>query len=320
MGITASQQDSPIVVIDSPHLQPPPDGGGFFGAAAEGVQLPISRKDLVIDLPLRVMPETARLHTLGICGHAARPPLLSVMTHRHTCFAVLSSALLAGGMVLPPPSHSQYDSVSSPSKGVLCDRSSQICYDAQGISLGLTRENFGPAAERRLMAELSGRPAPKEFRLSNGAVCSVPLQQCWSDGFAKRQISREMTRDLFGRLPGAISNDREVSRFTGFCTLAQGGRQLYDGPCALRRITRDNSGITRYVVIQQDGRRFNFSNRSGRLEVSDGTGDAPVAFFDHGFTGVFRWRDMTLVATREHRGLRQSRDNRVIMDQLFLDP
>jgi hypothetical protein len=45
-----------------------------------------------------------------------------------------------------------------------------------------------------------------------------------------------------------------------------------------------------------------------------------VAFFDHGYTGVFRWRDMTLVATREHRGLRQSRDNRVVMDQLFLDP
>jgi hypothetical protein len=74
------------------------------------------------------------------------------------------------------------------------------------------------------------------------------------------------------------------------------------------------------VVAQPDGRRFNFSNRSGRLEVSDASGTWPVTFFDHGYTGVFRWRDMTLVATREHRGLRKSRDTRVLMDQLFLDP
>jgi hypothetical protein len=241
------------------------------------------------------------------------------MTHRHTSLAVLSTALLAGSLAMPLPSQSQAGTVSSPSKGVLCDRVGQICYDRQGISLGLTRQYFGSTAERKAMAELAGRPMPKEFRLSNGAVCGLQMQLCWSDGFSKRQISRDLTIALFGSLP-ATMGDKEVSNYSGFCTLAQGGRQLYDGPCALRRVSRDSSGITRYVVEQKDGRRFNFSNRSGRLEVSDGSGEWPVAFFDHGYTGVFRWRDMTLVATREHRGLRQSRDNRVIMDQLFLDP
>ncbi|MEB3320807.1 MAG: YcgJ family protein [Cyanobium sp.] len=234
--------------------------------------------------------------------------------------AVLSTALLAGSLAMPLPSRSQAGSVGSPTKGVLCDRTGQICYDRQGVSLGLTRQYFGPDAERRLMAGLAGRPMPNEFRLSNGAVCSLPMQLCWSDGLSKRQISRDLTVALFGALPASMGGDKEVSRYSGFCTLAQGGRQLYDGPCALRRVNRDSSGTTRYVVEQKDGRRFNFSNRSGRLEVSDGTGEWPVAFFDHGYTGVFRWRDMTLVATREHRGLRQSRDSRVVMDQLFLDP
>jgi hypothetical protein len=242
----------------------------------------------------------------------------------HASLAAASTALLMGGLAATAPVQAQYDSVTSPSRGVLCDRASQICYDREGISLGLTRQYFGPGAERKLMGELSGRPTPKEFRLSNGAVCSVPMGLCWSDGFAKRQVNREMSRDLFGtNVPGGQANnnpDRDVNRFTGICSLAQGGRELYDGRCGMRRISNDSSGMVRYVVTQPDGRRFNFTNRSGRLEVTDASGTWPVTFFDHGYTGVFRWRDMTLVATREHRGLRQTRDNRVIMDQLFLDP
>lgn len=217
--------------------------------------------------------------------------------------------------------------VFSPGQGVLCDRSGNTCYDKQGISLSLTRQFFGPAAERQLMGTLSGRPAPQEFRLSDGSVCNVAAQLCWSDGYGKRRINRTFSRDLFGSVadrPGGGGNgwndDREITRYGGFCTLAQGGRELYDGQCALRRISNDRNGVSRYVVAQPDGRRYNFTNRSGRLEVTDASGTWPVAFFDHGYTGVFRWRDMTLVATREHRGLRQSRDSRVQMDQLFLDP
>ncbi len=221
----------------------------------------------------------------------------------------------------------QASSVYSPGQGVLCDRSANTCYDNKGVSLSLTRQFFGPGAERQLMATLSGRPAPQEFRLSDGSVCNMAAQLCWSDGYGKRRINRTFSRDLFGGIadrpnPGGNgwNDDREITRYSGICTLAQGGRELYDGQCALRRISNDRNGVTRYVVAQPDGRRYNFTNRSGRLEVTDASGTWPVFFFDHGYTGVFRWRDMTLVATREHRGLRQSRDSRVQMDQLFLDP
>lgn len=241
-----------------------------------------------------------------------------MMKQRLFSCASLGVAVLLAGFAAAPSVHAQSLLVSSPSPGVICDRVSQVCYDRQGLSLGLTRQIFGSGAADRQMAMLSGRPLPREFRLSNGAVCSLQMQRCWSDGFAKRIVSTAMTRDLFGS--AAVADDREVTRFSGFCTLAQGGNQVYDGPCALRRVSRDSNGLTRYVVMQPDGRRFNISNRSGRLEVSDATGEWPVAFFDHGYTGVFRWRDMTLVATREHSGLRQSRDSRVVMDQLFLDP
>lgn len=36
----------------------------------------------------------------------------------------------------------------------------------------------------------------------------------------------------------------------------------------------------------------------------DATGTWPVELIDHGYTGVFRWSNMLLVATREHSQMR----------------
>lgn len=113
-------------------------------------------------------------------------------------------------------------------------------------------------------------------------------------------------------------NDREVTTYEGRCTLLEGSRLLHEGDCSLRLVERNN-GVTRYVVTQPDGRRFNFSDRSGRLEVRDATGTSPVAFIDHGYTGVFRWRNLTLVATRENRGLRRGRSSSDGIGELFSD-
>jgi hypothetical protein len=242
------------------------------------------------------------------------------MVQHSSSFSSIHFALFLGGLLAGSAVHAQAALVHSPTSGVLCDRISQSCYDRQGVSVGLTRQHFGSVAANRVMAALAGRPQPRDFRLSNGALCDLQAERCWSDGFVRRTVSVEMSRDLFGSTAANGNDGRQVTRYSGFCTLAQGGRPLYDGPYALRRVSYDSSGITRYVVLQNDARRFNFSNRGGRIEVSDGTGDWPVALFDHGYTGVFRWRDMTLVATREHSGLRQGRESRVVMDQLFLDP
>lgn len=226
-------------------------------------------------------------------------------------------ALAAGASWLAgaAPAAAMPRGLTSPEAGVICDQPAQTCFDSEGISIDQTRRQFGSQAARRLQSSLIGRRPPQEIQLSNGSLCNLGAQTCWEQGSNRRRVERELTRELFGRVS---RNDREVTTFAGRCTLAEGSRLLHDGDCSLRLVERGN-GVTRYVVTQPDGRRFNFSDRSGRLEVRDATGTSPVTFIDHGYTGVFRWRNLTLVATRENRGLRRGRSSSDGIGELFSD-
>jgi len=207
-------------------------------------------------------------------------------------------ALLGAVSVAAAPVHAQlqlFGGISSPAPGVVCDRIAMTCFDGGGASVDLTRRYLGNAAALRLSANLSGRPPASEFRLSNGAVCSIRESTCWTDSGRKR-VSSELTRDLFAAVP---SGGKEVSRSRGLCSLTQRGRAIYDGPCELRVVSRD-SGVSRYAVSTGDDRRYVFRRRGDSLELEDATGTWPVDFRDHGYTGVFRWSEITLVTTREH--------------------
>ena len=234
--------------------------------------------------------------------------------------AALGAGLIAGpaAQARPAPmtlAQSQSAAVSSPAPGVICDRGTSSCYDRNGVSLPLTRQYLGSWAEWRLTRQLAGRPVATEFRLSDGSLCDLRSQTCWSDGFGQRQVSRDLSQRLFGQEQGG----REVDRFDGLCNLVKGGRPVYDGPGSLRRVANSERGVTRYLVRQPDGNRYTFSDRSGRLEVSDGERSWPATFVDHGYTGLFRWRDMTLVATREHSALPLNRAQSDGITQLFLN-
>ncbi len=242
------------------------------------------------------------------------------MTVRSLSFRLSSTAAIAvsagvGMLAIAGPATAMPRGLSSPEAGVICDQRAQTCISSEGISLDETRRQFGSQAARRLQTSLIGRPAPQEFQLSNGSLCSLRAETCWEAGSDRRRVERELTRVLFGRM---ARNDREVTTYEGRCTLLEGSRLLHEGDCSLRLVERNN-GVTRYVVTQPDGRRFNFSDRSGRLEVRDATGTSPVTFIDHGYTGVFRWRNLTLVATRENRGLRRGRNSSDGIGELFSD-
>jgi len=222
------------------------------------------------------------------------------------------------------PALAQFPGLQGPSPGVLCDNPSQICYDGRGASIGWTQRLYGPAAAQLLAGQLSGRPPQPEFVLSSGALCDLQARLCWDDGNRRRQVNRAISQQLFGSNAGSgwnpgTSDGSTVTRDRARCTLLQQTRTLYDGRCSLRTVREGN--VVRYVVSTPDGRRFNFSNLSGRLQVSDATGTWPVEYIDHGFTGVFRWQAMTLMATREHSGLRATNANAgSFMDGLFGAP
>jgi hypothetical protein len=215
--------------------------------------------------------------------------------------------LLAGASLLNAPVQAQWftspisNPISNPSPGVLCDRNAQRCFDNQGASISLTQRYLGDTAGQRLSAEQSGRPRPSEFQLSNGTLCSVPQQTCWSDGSRKRTTNTTLTQQLFGSTTvDNADNERQDAR----CSLNQQGRGIYDGPCEIRVVSREGT-LQRYAVILPDGRRYQFRRSGdGSLQLEDATGTWPVELVDHGYTGVFRWGTMLMVATREHSRMR----------------
>ena len=215
----------------------------------------------------------------------------------------LLTGLTAALLVLPMAGRAQ--GLQSPAPGVVCDamglRGSGVCYDSQGVSLAMTGRHLGRRAEAQLRAYLASNPAPQEFRLSDGSVCSVPQRTCWEDGWSKGNVSQRLTRQLFrpgDAAPGATaSRPPTASRETGLCSLSRGGRPLFDGACDLRQVQRE--GSLRYRVRLNNGTTYLFTTRNGTVTIADDFGSTwPVSFVNHGATGIFRWADMTLVATQ----------------------
>ncbi len=139
-------------------------------------------------------------------------------------------------------------------------------------------------------------------QLGNGALCRVANSTCWTNARKNRV-------------------DKEVSKSRGLCSLSQRGRAIFDGPCDLRIVSGESGRVRRYAISTEDGRRYVLRRQGKALELEDATGSYSVDFRDHGYTGLFRWSDIVLVVTREHRRLPRSRsgggDQGGQIDQLF---
>lgn len=239
--------------------------------------------------------------------------------------AIATAALLGTGSLMssafllqPRAAHAQWsNAISAVAPGVVCDRAAAICFDRQGPSIALTRQYLGSGAALRLTANLSGRPVAGEFTLSNGSFCSVAQATCWS-GNRRDRLNEALTRELYPNSP-ALQNS--VTKTPGVCSITQRGRALYDGGCELRLVSRERGDISRYSVTTNDGRKYVFKRSGSTFQLDDATGNWPVQFINHGYTGVFRWSDIKLVATRQHNLLNpqkpQPRNSNDVINDLF---
>jgi hypothetical protein len=217
---------------------------------------------------------------------------------------VLASIATAGALLSGAglsPARAQGNGVSSPQQGVICDGTGQVCYDAQGLSLAFTRSYFGAFAEQNVLRNLNGQPAPRQFRLSNGAACDVNQQLCWSDGWAQRTVDRNLSVQLFGNSGGGGSGGggggNNANTSTGLCRLNRGFKVIYNGRCDLKEVSNENR--KRFVVNLGNGTRYSFDNRGDGYRITDGMGGSwPVSFSDQGRSAVFRWSDMNLSVTQ----------------------
>ncbi|MFM2079466.1 MAG: hypothetical protein RLZZ124_1252 [Cyanobacteriota bacterium] len=204
--------------------------------------------------------------------------------------------LVGGGLV---GVEAQPSGLNFPQKGVVCDPAGRVCYDQQGISLGITREVYGPRAERDLLAQFANQPMPREYRLSDGSVCSVPARSCWSDGWSKRYLNQPLTTQLYG------SSTQVLSKENGYCRLDDWGFRVYNGRCRLVRAAGnpDFQGTT-YTVRMSNRSELVFGNRRGNLVARSGGRSWPAQFESlNRTTAVFRWgTQQLLVNTMSHGG------------------
>lgn len=265
--------------------------------------------------------------------------LRSFETHREFPLSIRPSAgLMVAAAALPLalvpfaaalPAAAKKATIDYPRSGVVCDQATKMCFDRTGVSVRLTREFFGRSAERELERKLSGSNRPTQFKLSNGDVCDVRRQTCWDDGWGGKNISKALSKQLFGnngawRNPGSNNNSWNNSNNNGWnnnnsggwndnnswnnnnnnwqqqgqgstaCELRQGNRRLFNGNCVLNR--RELSSGMAYTVELGDGRRYSFFNRQGNLVLRDASGVWPVQVSNRNGNVSFRWSDLRLEA------------------------
>ncbi|MCP9839467.1 hypothetical protein KBY93_02315 [Synechococcus sp. J7-Johnson] len=246
----------------------------------------------------------------------------------HASLALAAGWLALLTTVVPQPGWTQSNSLKLTGNGVVCDRGSRICYDRQGPSLTMTRREFGQRSEQNLRRQISGRPNTWDVRFSSGEACDLRRQICWDDGRSRTNISKRLSRQLFGdngdwaRANGKGNNGWEnngrgkngwgnnnwgnnswgqpTALDSGFCELNQRGRRIFSGNCGLQQ--RSTSNGTAYLVNLGNGREYSFYDQRGQLIMVDGNGTWPVAYSRRGNGGEFRWGDLQLVA-RQDRAL-----------------
>jgi len=91
--------------------------------------------------------------------------------------------------------------ITSPSRGVVCDKKAGFCVDNQGIAMGLTELYLGKAAEDKLQTTLSDDVNLTEYTFSNGVYCDAQEMQCYKDRHYPRTPDKresKMTQQIFG--------------------------------------------------------------------------------------------------------------------------
>ena len=226
-----------------------------------------------------------------------RPP--NPLLHRARPRLIKLALGLFGATAIPMAAHA----VDFPRAGVICDAPRQVCFDRQGLTIGLTRPYDNADASKRLLAQLSGIPPQREFHLSSGQLCDGNQQLCWGDGgWRRKNVNPLLSRQLFGPSPttdpamGTAPAAQRPPAGEQQCELLQRGLTVFKGLC---RLYRQNETLWQYYVAQMDnGKRYRFQRRASQLVLSDATGTWPVFISDRGNAVQFRWANLLLDVSR----------------------
>lgn len=189
--------------------------------------------------------------------------------------------------------------VYSPGPGAVCDKVGQACFDKEGASIGITKDEFGQAAADKLadsIEEVGDDWDPTEFTMSDGVSCNTKTKVCEdSDG----EMDTKMTITLFGNTAVKSSKDstKEVVA-EGQCKLynKKSDNNKYKGSCEIKQIISDDS--TEYVIKFGDSETYSFKKMANgyQVETPEGMSKNMATMTDHGDKAVFKWGKWQLTA------------------------
>jgi hypothetical protein len=85
--------------------------------------------------------------------------------------------------------------------GVICDKKSGFCADAQGVSVAITEMELGKKASKNLMDQINTVGIkdfdPTSFTMSGGLHCETKQKKCFTNKYDKK-VDAKATKALFG--------------------------------------------------------------------------------------------------------------------------
>jgi heat shock protein HslJ len=124
--------------------------------------------------------------------------------------------LLGGVLACAGSSDNLPAGLSSPDRGVVCNRARGTCYDRYGPSIGLTEAFLGGQAAERLLADLRARSKAAEgqsmFSPAPGTECDRGSGSCRVDGRAHLSLTRALYGPWPERPPGLSAEAAAIMR------------------------------------------------------------------------------------------------------------
>ena len=214
-------------------------------------------------------------------------------------FSVRNLLIAAALIFVSFPALSNANEVYSPGPGAICDKVGQTCFDSQGASIGITKDEFGQAAADKLsdsIKEVGDDWDPTRFTLSDGVSCDTNKKVC-EDSYGK--MDNKMTITLFGNTAVRDYDSSMVKdAVNGQCKLynKKSDNNKYKGSCKITQKMSDSSN--EFVIEFGDGETYRFTEQSGgyQVETPEGLSKNMATMTDHGDKAVFKWGKWQLTA------------------------
>lgn len=82
-------------------------------------------------------------------------------------------------------------------EGAVCDRKDKMCWDHEGLSVGITKMEFGEEAANKVMEKLKDKYFDgKVFTLRSGVHCDCNIAVCYNSKISKK-VNQVYTDKLF---------------------------------------------------------------------------------------------------------------------------